>query len=70
VKGGSLVAPQSQADILKRAVIIVVAGQANVGFLCKPRFCGEYQSCRWLRNLNPIASINRQTPDRQEWFAT
>ena len=46
LKGGSLVAPQSQADILKRAVIIVVAGQANVGFLCKPRFCGEYQSCR------------------------
>jgi hypothetical protein len=37
VKGGSLVAPQSQADILKRAVIVIVAGQANVGFLCKPR---------------------------------
>ena len=46
MKGGSFVAPQSQADILKRAVIIVVAGQTNVGFLCKPWFCGEYQSCR------------------------
>ena len=34
VKGGSLVAPQSQADILKCAVIVIVAGQANVGFLC------------------------------------
>ena len=34
MKGGSLLALQSQADILKRAVIIVVAGQANVGFLC------------------------------------
>jgi hypothetical protein len=33
VKRGSLVVPERQADILKRAVVIVVAGQANVGFL-------------------------------------
>jgi hypothetical protein len=34
VKRGSLVVPECQADILKRAVVIVVSGQANLGFLC------------------------------------
>ena len=43
MKGGSLVAPQSQADILKRAVVIVSAGQANVGFLCKADHNGEHR---------------------------
>ena len=38
--------PRVKRTSWKRAVIIVVAGQANVGFLCKPWFCGEYQSCR------------------------
>ena len=34
MKRGSLVVPECQADILKRAIVIVVSGQANLGFLC------------------------------------
>jgi dienelactone hydrolase len=34
VKRGSLVVPEWQAHVLKRAVVIVVVAQANVGFLC------------------------------------
>ena len=41
VKRGSLVVSECQGDILKRAVVIVVAGQANVGFLCNADIAGD-----------------------------